>query len=152
MGCACGIAIWNAASRMSHISRPRSTTGSVKNDSAGESTMPSGIRKTRSKAKLAKPVSSTASVATSSSKESHQYLNDGDKVKIDRWNDTVPKKSTRPHGVPEEADPVIQAYLEAKMNLFRSAGVPSSQSSVGRDDQSVCSSQSRQSRESRESR
>jgi hypothetical protein len=125
---------------MSYISKPRSTTGSVKSDTG--KTMPSGIRKTRSKAKLAKSVSSTASVAASTSKESHQYLDAREKTKIDRWNDTVPKKSTRPHSVPEEADPVIQAYLEAKMSLFRSAGVPNPEPSGGCDDQSVCSSQS----------
>lgn len=132
---------------MSYISKPRSTTGSVKSDHGGGTTMPSGIRKTRSKAKMGKSISSAASVAASAaSKESHQYLDDREKVQIDRWNDTVPKKATRPHSVPEEIDPVIQAYLEAKMSLFKSVGVSNTQQSGGRDDQSVCSSQSRDSR------
>ena len=129
---------------MSYINRPKSTTGSVKSDHVGGGkTMPSGIRKTRSKAKMAKSVSSTASIAASAiSKDGHQYLDDREKTQIDRWNDTVPKKSTRPQAVPEANDPVIQAYLEAKMSLFRSAGAANSQNSGGQDDRSVCSSRS----------
>ena len=150
LSCRSGHTLWNcdleSSIGMSYISKPRSTTGSVKSDNGGGKTMPSGIRKTRSKAKSAKSISSTASVAASASKESHQYLDDGKKTKIDRWNDTVPKKSTRAHTVPEEADPVIQAYLQAKMSLFRSVGVPNPEPSGSRDDQSVCSSQSRESR------
>ena len=130
---------------MSHINRPKSTTGSVKSDSVGGGgkTMPSGIRKTRSKAKMAKSVSSTASIAASAiSKDGHPYLEDREKTQIDRWNDTVPKKSTRPQAVPEGNDPVIQAYLEAKMSLFKSAGAANSQSSASQDDRSVGSSRS----------
>lgn len=139
----CGIEIWKTGPSMSSINKPRSTTGSVKGDNVGAGrSMPSGIRKTRSKAKLAKSVSSSASVATSATKDSHPYLEEREKTQIDRWNDTVPKKATRPHTVPEDADPVIQAYLEAKMNLFRSAGVTNPQQPSGQDDRSVYSSQS----------
>ena len=128
---------------MSYTYRAAPTTDSRQDDSVGGGeTMPSGIRKIRSKAKSAKQASPTASVATTTSKDYHPFLDDRDKTNIDRWNDTVPKKATRPHSVPEEIDPVIQAYLEAKMSLFKSACTANSQQSGNQDDQSVCSSQS----------
>jgi hypothetical protein len=128
---------------MSHPYKAPSPTGSEQGDGVGGGkNMPSGIRKTRSKPKVAMPASSTTSVATSTSKDCHPFLDDREKTNIDRWNDTVPKKATRPHSVPEEIDPVIQAYLEAKMSLFRSACAASSQHSGTQDDRSVCSSQS----------
>ena len=103
--------------------------------------MPSGIGKAkRSKAK--KPKSNSSTVAASGSNDGHQYLGDRKKTAIEGWNDTVPKKSTRPKDVPEEKDPVIQAYLEAKMSLFRNAVLANKQYGDNQDARSVSSTRS----------
>ena len=130
---------------MSRINKMVSAPGSLKsNDEADQpQSMPSGIRKTRrSKAKVAKSISSAATVTTARSNDDHPYLGDSEKTAIEKWNDTVPKKSTRPHGVPDGQDSVIQAYLEAKLSLFRNAGVTNDQDAGNQDTRSTTSTQS----------
>ena len=39
---------------------------------------------------------------------------------IESWKASIPKKAAWPHSGPEDVDPVVQAYLETKMALFRS--------------------------------
>ena len=102
--------------------------------------MPSGIRKSRRSKKKASE--SVISNNTASGSNSNQYLDDREKNAIENWNETVPKKSTRSETIPEEQDPIIQAYLEAKLNLFRAATMSRSQDPRNRDARSVSSTQS----------
>ncbi len=56
----------------------------------------------------------------------HRFLREKEHIAIECWNDTVPKKSSGQPGqddVGKGQDPVVMAYLEAKLELFRSAGV-----------------------------
>ena len=61
---------------------------------------------------------------------------------IESWNETVPQKSTRANGLSDEQDPAIQAYLEAKLSLFRRAGATGSSLSRSQTTSSVGSAQS----------
>lgn len=81
--------------------------------------MPSGSRKSK----------------TGGSNDHHAYMGEHERSAIERWNRTVSQKSARSKG--EEQDPNVQAYLQAKMDLFRTA------SSTGKQDaRSVSSTRS----------
>ena len=126
---------------MSRINTAASKGESARSDNGTgeEPTMFSGIRKSRrSKAKASKSAPSSTTTASATG-DDHPYLGDQEKSAIESWNNTVPKKSTRPKIVPEEQDPVIQAYLEAKLSLFRNAGL---NSPGNQDARSVSSTQS----------
>src|ERR1700761_1183573 len=112
-------------SRISTASMPDVDDGGLEEGEGKQAMMDSGIRKSRRKKnKSAKASSSKAASTKAGSQSGPQYLDEKEQNAIESWNDTVPKKSTRRQSVaPEERDPVIQAYLEAKMSLFRSAGV-----------------------------
>lgn len=98
--------------------------------------MPGGVRKQkRNKHKHSTTHSSTAS--SSKTKAYHTFLDEREKSAIDNWNQEVPKKSARATNVPEQQDPAIQAYLQAKMALFRNAAMKDKQ-----DNRSVSSTQS----------
>ncbi|KAK5164649.1 uncharacterized protein LTR77_009855 [Saxophila tyrrhenica] len=90
--------------------------------------MPSGLQKTtrsktkRTNVKSGKPESSTTSSSTRSACQ-HQYLDSGEQTAIESWNNTVPQKAMKANEMPDERDPVIQAYLEAKLSLFQKAAV-----------------------------
>lgn len=73
------------------------------------------MRSTRSK--TATSAASSTSNATLSSQ--HPYLGNGKVSSIESWTASIPTK--RAHGIPEDIDPVVQAYLETKMALFRNA-------------------------------
>ena len=49
------------------------------------------------------------------------YLAEKQKSAIEHWNNTVPKKAIRTSAVHGGQDHAIQAYLNAKMDLFRNA-------------------------------
>ncbi|KAK3047823.1 hypothetical protein LTR09_010798 [Extremus antarcticus] len=88
--------------------------------------MPSGLHKTtrnKTKRKSAKPESSIPYPGKPGGQKPHPLLGSGDKMDIESWNDTVPQKSSRLKDMPNEQDPNIQAYLEAKLSLFRRAAV-----------------------------
>ena len=122
---------------MSEDNRPRP---SVELESA--TAMPFGIRKSkRDDNKTTKSTSSTSTVKASGPNET-QYLDEREKSAIENWNETVPKKATREKDVPEDQDPVIQAYLEAKLKLFRNASMKNIPESKSQDGRSVSSTQS----------
>lgn len=101
--------------------------------------MPSGVRKQSSSKKLNSKYSSsaTSSHSTTTSSNHSLYLGDREKSVIENWNAAVPKKSTRPGKIPEHEDPVVQAYLEAKLSLMKSAAA-----SENHDARSVSSTRS----------
>ncbi|KAF2163598.1 hypothetical protein M409DRAFT_57478 [Zasmidium cellare ATCC 36951] len=76
--------------------------------------------------------STTSATYTHSSNSSyHPYLGDRQLNAIESWKTSVQAKSTCPMRVAGE-DPVIEAYLQTKMALFRSlAGVKDGEGGVG---------------------
>lgn len=66
-----------------------------------------------------KVAASTVSTTSEPASSSHPYLGDGKAMAIESWTASIPAK--RAHGSSEDIDPVVQAYLETKMALFRSA-------------------------------
>lgn len=79
------------------------------------------IRKGR-RAKRTKTASSThSSTSMTSSKSSHCFLAESEVSVIEHWNDSIPTKSTARQ---EDYDPVIDAYLKAKMALFKKMPAP----------------------------
>lgn len=96
--------------------------------------MPSSISKRKAgKNKKTKSSTSTSISTASRASSCHPYLDGREQTAIESWNDTVPKTTTRPNDKPEEQDPVIKAYLEAKLNLFRTANTKSDRDNVGHD-------------------
>lgn len=91
----------------------RSYTSNASLDSTMRPARPQGATATASRA------SSTSTSA------SHAYLGDGKVLAIESWNASVPAKGA--HSIAEDIDPVVQAYLETKMALFRSVASNGSQ-------------------------
>ena len=108
---------------MSMAGSHRSSRAGRDNSSDVGANMPSGIRKqhrrNNNKAPKSAKSTSTGHTTASSTASQHQFLDDREKSAIENWNDTVPQKAARAKNVPEEQDPIIQAYLKAKLNLFR---------------------------------
>lgn len=51
----------------------------------------------------------------------HRYLRDQDVAAIERWKQDIPtKRSSNKRG---DADPVVEAYIQAKLALFQNATV-----------------------------
>ena len=79
--------------------------------------------------KKTKTTSSTKSMSTASSSGStHPYLRDREISAIEHWNDGIPAKNIREETRPNDVDPVIQAYMQAKMALFHNLSVKSKKS------------------------
>ena len=79
--------------------------------------------------KITKATSSTKSASTASGSDStHPYLHDREISAIQHWNEGIPTKSTREDIRPDDVDPVIQAYMQAKMALFHNLSVKSKKS------------------------
>jgi hypothetical protein len=134
-------------SRSSRIKTGKDAPSSTYNAEAEEEetdTMPAGlIKRAKSKRKSTKPIALPSYSATMEpSRCSHQYLGSPEKNAIESWNDTVPHKSSRSNAPPDEQDPVIRAYLEAKLSLFRNAGVTGNLYSRKQDAASISSTQS----------
>lgn len=84
-----------------------------------QTSMPQSFKKTkRRKAKA--PESISSSTSTNSSQTSHPYLGARQASAIQRWTVDVPTRSTKTTNRPDKRDPIIEAYLEAKLALFRS--------------------------------
>jgi hypothetical protein len=115
-----------------------SMAGSLR--SVGEAdnvTMSHAVRKSR-RSKAKKTSSSSRPHVTPASDDcQHPYLAERQMTAIQKWNETVPKKHTKTNLKPEQQDPAIQAYLEAKLALFRNAEL-----AKGSDAHSVSSTQS----------
>lgn len=109
-------------------------------------TMPSGLQKlkpSKSKRKTTKAEMCCPSGSSNTAHACHRYLGSNETTAIQSWNDTVPKKSARSNSTQNEQDPVIQAYLEAKLSLFRNAGVTGNlYSSESKGARSISSTQS----------
>lgn len=60
------------------------------------------------------------SKSKSSSNKSHAYLGERERSAIENWSQGVTHRPTKA-SVPNASDKSVQAYLEAKMNLFRVA-------------------------------
>jgi hypothetical protein len=109
-------------------------------------TMPSGLQKlkrSKTKRRTTKGVAKSPGCSAASARTCHQYLASNEANAIESWNDTVPKKATRSENLPNDHDPVIKAYLEAKLSLFRNAGVTGNLYSSGNQGaKSVSSTQS----------
>jgi hypothetical protein len=75
--------------------------------------------------KQTKPASpsTTTSTTSSPSKTSHPYLAEREVSAIEHWNDSIPSKATGANATSKEGDPVVQAYLQAKMSLFQTFSV-----------------------------
>lgn len=115
---------------MSRISKDLPASSRYEGDSE-TSNMPSGLQKpkrsdktTKKKAKKAEPLPTHHVRVGVAKATGQQYRSVGGKTAaIQSWNENVPPKLTRPVDEPHEEDPIIRAYLEAKMELFRSAGM-----------------------------
>ena len=103
---------------------------SSSNNAEDNNTMSLGFRKSsRSKTRSKKSAPSTVKTSSSASSNGHPYLDNREKVAIERWNERVPRKSETPETASDEQGPLIQAYLEAKLSLFRNAGATNIQQS-----------------------
>ncbi|KAK5133892.1 hypothetical protein LTR08_007121 [Meristemomyces frigidus] len=94
-------------------------SSSAKHDlEISDNDMASSIQKTR-RSKKPKATSSLKSIITATRTESsHPYLDSSEVCAIKHWNDSIPTKSIQAPAVPGDVDPVIQAYMQAKMALF----------------------------------
>ncbi|KXT01457.1 hypothetical protein AC578_9523 [Pseudocercospora eumusae] len=88
--------------------------------STAQSDMRNTTRNTRCKPHRTNSSTSSSTKSTSSTGSVHKYLGDRKISSIEAWNTGVPTKSTRPHSMPQEHDPIVQAYLQTKMALFES--------------------------------
>ncbi|KAK4544171.1 hypothetical protein LTR36_004381 [Oleoguttula mirabilis] len=81
--------------------------------------MAASVQKTRRSQKPKAAPSTKSTSTTSSSSRSHPYLGNREVYAIEHWNDSIPAKATCGPNVPDGVDPVIQAYMQAKMALFQ---------------------------------
>lgn len=114
-----------------------SSTGgrSLANTATTDSEMRKKItRSTRREApnKIAKKNSASSHHGPSSLAGLHPYLGEQKVNDIESWTAGISTKPTQHHGLPDDIDPVVQAYLQAKMALFQSLVA----SSAGSDSQS----------------
>lgn len=78
--------------------------------------------------KRTEAASSTSTSSCSSPSSIHPYLRDREVGAIDRWNDQTPSKPAIPTRTPTDTDPVVHAYLQAKMALFQNLSVTAKKS------------------------
>ena len=93
-------------------------SSSVKHDIATpdkNNNMTTSTQKTRRTTK--KPRAAPSAESTNS----HPYLQSKEVYAIEHWTDSIPTKSKAAPAVPD--DPVIQAYMQAKMALFKNSTV-----------------------------
>lgn len=85
--------------------------------------MAASIQKKRRSPKPKVALSAKSTSTTSSSSSTHPYLENREIDAIEHWNESIPPKATRAANVSNDADPVVQAYMQAKMALFHDLSV-----------------------------
>jgi len=80
---------------------------------------PDDLEMPAQKKRRSKSVKSAASSASTSSTSTHSYLGNQELSIIEHWNSHIPAKPTPATNLPRDQEAVVQAYVAAKLELFK---------------------------------